>query len=110
MKNHSEVIADFKKLGIIKNEKIISKKKFVSLSEMHNYGSGRYPLRIVVIGKRDFMYGFYPFVRDNKKQTFDSIYEMLVDFINGNNDHLKDESIQFGNCGVPVLYGDLRYR
>ena len=35
-------------------------------------------------------------------------YHMYLDIISGLTDNLDDKSVQFGNCGIPLAFGNLR--
>lgn len=106
--SHSKIMNDFENIGLVSNGKPLSKKEFIELSDMHLYGSSRQNLRIVLFGKRDCLYGFYPYIRDNKKGTYDSVYEIYKSFVMGDMEPLDNDCIQFGNCGIPLTYNDLR--
>ena len=106
--SHSKIMNDFENIGLLSNGKPLSKKEFIELSDMHLYGRSRQNLRIVLFGKKDCLYGFYSYIRDNKKRTYNSVYEMYKAFVMGNMVPLDDDCIQFGNCGIPLTYNDLR--
>jgi len=106
--SHSKVMNDFEKIGLIKNGKALTKKEFIERGDMHQYGNSRQNLRIVFFGRKDCLYGFYPYIIGNKKYTYDATYNIYKSFVLGNIASLDDECIQFGNCGIPLSYGDLR--
>ncbi len=106
--SHSKIMNDCENIGLLSNGKPLSKKEFIELSDMHLYGRSRQNLRIVLFGKRDCLYGFYPYIRGNKKYTYDATYNIYKSFVLGNIASLDDECIQFGNCGIPLTYKDLR--
>lgn len=90
---------------------------FKQRAEVHDFGRGRNPLRIIYIGHpKQNLFGFYP-MRDTKEQCLKDAYIAYTDLVEG---QIADEllledyvspngcDIQWGNAGMPIAYGDLR--
>ena len=105
-------IKHFKHIGLIVNDKPVSKTKFNTLADVHTYGRGRKNIKVVYFHGFDtdrITYGFYnAFIGETKKQTLANAYRMFIDFINGESNDFDMKLIQYGNCGIPIAYGNLR--
>lgn len=103
----------FKVVGLLgKFSERLSKTAFSKLADIHTYGSGKRKLNTIFFQGRDdqnnrIIYGFYP-MQGNKKEIIDECYQMYIDTVNGDMEHLDCGDIQFGNCGIPLQYGKLR--
>ena len=106
---------NLKFLGLINltSNKPISFAGFKKRADVHEYGRGRNPLRIIYVGQpRQNLFGFYP-MRDTKANNLKDAYHMYLELVNMSSDSddyplsLIDD-IQWGNCGIPISYGDLR--
>jgi hypothetical protein len=96
------------RLGLIVNGQPISFNAFKKIADVHEYGRGRNPLRIVFVGVKDNRFGFYP-MRDSKLSNLKESYDLYVNLINSkSNDDEVDDDISWGNCGIPLSYGKLR--
>ena len=109
-----KVKIDFEFLGLTVNDKPISKTAFNKLADVHTYGKGKNALRVVFFNgfnKDKLCYGFYPrFSGDNKTIVLQDAYTNFTKFLNGNSNGFDNDMIQFGNCGIPLSYSDLRSR
>ena len=56
------------------------------------------------------MYGFYPTFADNAKNALDDAYANYLKIVNGDPSPLDAELVQRGNSGVPISYGDIRWK
>lgn len=106
-----------KLMGVIniKTNKVISFAGFKKLVDVHDYGNGRNPFRIIILrNSRENIFGFYP-MQDTMAKNLTESYEMLCSLVNtvdSSNDFdlsMLDDDIQFGNCGIPISYGNLRF-
>lgn len=90
-------------------KKLVSKTKFNLIANIHLYGKRSNNFRIIFFGNpRENMYGFYPDFSENKTKQLSSIYQWCENIINGDIHYFDQDKIQFGNCGIPLSYGDLR--
>lgn len=106
---YDRVMRDWKKIGLIKNDKLISKSKFKLFANIHIYGKRSNNLRIIFFGNpRECTYGFYPLYRECQADQLNTIYSWCELIIAGEMRWFDNECIQFGNCGVPLSYGNLR--
>lgn len=77
-------------------------KKFASI---HRYGN---KYKIVFIGlPKENLFGFYV-EYGNDTQVLKDAYKMYVRLVNGNMEEFNDKDVQWGNCGIPISYGNLR--
>jgi len=107
------VLGHWKDISLLKeNGKPISFTAFGKLADIHSY-TGRYNGRRVVMrilifrNCKEVMYGFYP-SNVTKLNDIREAYQWYLDTVEGSYEHLADKSIQFGNCGIALSYGDLR--
>lgn len=101
------ILRDFEKLGIIVNGKVISKTAFSKLIDVHNYvgrpRSTSFKVGYVTTHPKELLYAFMPtFINDTKANTIKIAYNHVLEIIEGNLDCVKDDLVQFGNCGIPV--------
>lgn len=105
----------FTHLGLLVNDKPVSKSKFKQLADIHPYGHGKKVMNMIYMhGFFDndrVIYGFYPALQgDSQAKCINNAYEMFIEFLNGESDDFDCGDIQFGNCGIPIVYGDLATR
>lgn len=105
---HDRIIRDWTNIGLIVNSKPISKTAFARLANIHTYGNQKNNLRIYFFGPKECQYGFYPLLRENRTQQLVYLYEMFIETLLGDMTWVDDHNIQFGNCGTPIGYGNLR--
>lgn len=99
-----------KDLGLItETGEPISFAKFKKLCDIHQYGLGKRRLFIIFIrNSRDNIIGFYP-PTSNRPEMLKISYEYLVDTITTEmKQEFLDGNVQWGNCGIPLSYGNLR--
>ena len=98
-----------KDLGLItESGEPISFAKFKKLVDIHQYGNGKRRLFILFVGVKDNKIGFYP-PTTNKLEMVKIAYEYLVDTITTDmKQEYLDGNVQWGNCGIPLAYGNLR--
>jgi hypothetical protein len=99
-----------KDLGLItETGKPISFAKFKKLCDVHQYGRGKTRLYIIFIGHpRENLFAFYP-PTCTKPEMLKISYEYLLDTITTEiKQEFLDTNIQWGNCGYPLCYGDVR--
>lgn len=107
-------LRDWEAIGLLVKDKkdgvakAISFTAFGKHADIHTYGRGRNKMRILYFrNSRECIYGFYP-CNYTKVNDIRESYNMFLDTVLGNSEHLDDKSIQFGNRGIPLQYGDLR--
>ncbi len=105
---YEKVIRDWDKMKLTKNGSKVTKKHFNEVADIHIYGRGNNAFKIVFFSTgRDCTYGFYT-MKGNKKETLKEAYEMYVRFLNGDMADFDCGDIQFGNCGIPITYTNMR--
>jgi hypothetical protein len=109
---YDKVIRDWELIGLVVGGKPITKKKFKELADVHVYGRQTNNNRIAFFNThpKECLYGFYPMYNENKAKQLDSLYVLYLETVNGNMSYIDQEYIQFGNCGIPLSYSDLRKR
>lgn len=97
-----------KSIGLILNGKPAPFRVFKKLVDIHNYGTGKRTIKIIFIGHpKENMFGFYPMQGANPV-VLKEAYEMFVALAKGEFEDVDCRNIQWGNCGIPICYGDLR--
>ena len=106
---YNRIMRDWENIGLIKKGKLVSKKAFNELANVHLFGKQTNNLRIIFFGiPKECMYGFYPKYRENQAKQLITIHQWCENVIEGNMEYFDFEYIQFGNCGFPLTYGNLR--
>ena len=107
---HDRVMRDFKTIELLKaNNQPINKTSFKRLVDIHGYGYGRNTKHIWFFrSSRNCIYGFYPEHGLNKREQLNECYRMYNELVNGFVDCLDDGGVKFGNCGIPLIYDELR--
>lgn len=108
--SNEALMEKLKALGLIdENGNAISFSKFKKLVDIHQLGIGRKRLFIFIIGNpKENLIGFYP-PTDARPEMMKICYQYLVDTITTDiKQEYLDGNIQWGNCGIPIGYGDLR--
>ena len=108
--SNEALMEKLKALGLIdENGNAISFSKFKKLVDIHQLGIGRKRLFIFIIGNpKENLIGFYP-PTDTRPEMMKICYQYLVDTITTDiKQEYLDGNIQWGNCGIPIGYGDLR--
>lgn len=100
---------DWTLLGLItSNGTKIIKKDFNEMADIYTYGK----LKIVYFrcwdnaNNNKVIYGFYP-MQGTKAECLKECYQMYLDTINGNWEHIDDKDIQFSDRGIVLSYGSL---
>ena len=106
---HSILMVKIKQLGLITEKgEPISFAKFKKLVDIHQYGKGNSRLFIIFVGVKENKLGFYP-PTCTKPEMLKIAYEYLVDTITTEmKQEYLDGNVQWGNCGIPLAYGNLR--
>jgi hypothetical protein len=111
---YDRIIRDWESIGLIVDGKIITKKAFGEMANIHTYGKQTNNIRIILFGKpKECMYGFYPPFSENKVKQLDHMYTWYKEVVNGGEFAIKyfdNQDIQFGNGGIPLCFGNLRIR
>jgi hypothetical protein len=102
---HAEIMDKFKSLGLIVNDKPISLNAFKKLCDMHYYGRS-YKI-LFIHNAKDNMLGFYLMKVPNTLYIKES-YDMFKQMVAGDMSFMEYDAVQWGNCGIPIQYGDLR--
>ena len=105
---------EWEMLGITVGGKLVSKKAFSQLADVHTYGKGiRANRRAYFHKSSDLIYMFdCRFAGDNKKQLLDDAYDVAKRCLSGEVYEWFDEmvAVQRGNSGLPISYRDLKWR
>lgn len=97
-----------KKLATLLGDKKVSFAEFKRRANVHVYGRGLRASRIVFIGSpKENLFGFYP-MQSNKAESLKESYEYYLRLLDGDFEVIDDKDVQWGNCGIPIGYGDLR--
>jgi hypothetical protein len=110
---YDKVIADWKLLGLVNEDgTAISKTAFGKLLDLHQYGRGRTKRYIgYVRNSRTLIYQFFPiFGYTNKVAVLKDIYNTYLETVGGDMEAFDDKDIVFGNCGIPISYGVVKYQ
>jgi hypothetical protein len=107
-----KVTITLEKVGLVKDGKIISKGKFKTLADVHQYGrNNKYGLKIIFFRQDRELIAIYPTFRgDNKAKTLEMGYHKLSEFLSGDSYLFESKDIQIGNTGIPLSYSNLRYK
>lgn len=102
---HERVLSDFRAIGILTDKnKPISKSLFANQADIHGYGK----LNIWIFrNSRERIYGFYP-MQGTRKEQLAECYAWYLELVNGDLTSLDNTDVCFGNCGIPLVYGNLR--
>jgi hypothetical protein len=107
---HTKVMIDWSLIGLVgENNKPISKTAFIKKADIHSYARLRIWFFGGLNGDTRFNYGFYPYI-DTKPKTAIECYKNYLDTVNGDMIHFDSKDIQYGNCGIPLSYNDLKVR
>lgn len=106
---YDRIMRDWERIGLIQNDKLISKTAFKKLANVHIYGKQTNNIRIIFFGiPNECLYGFYPLYSENKAKQLDAMYKWCIQVMDGYMGYFDQQNIQFGNRGIPIGYGDLR--
>lgn len=105
---YDRIVRDLEGIGLIVNNKVVSKNKFKQMADVHTYVSYRVkPFHIVLFKGVDILYGFYPCFRESKADTLNYTYNNLVKFFEGDLIPVDQDFIQLGNKGIPISGGKI---
>ncbi len=104
-----EIKDKLKELGIINAETnaLISFTGFKNRCSVHKYGK---KLKIVFLGHpKQNLFGFYVMYAADSV-VLKEAYQMLVNVVVKDDiSYYEDDDLQWGNAGIPLAYGDLRF-
>jgi hypothetical protein len=98
---------NLKVLGLmgIDNNKPLSYSGFKNRASVHKYGKN---YKVVFIGHpKQNLFGFYV-MWGADSQVMKEAYELYVSLVKGDITGYDEGDIQWGNCGIPISYGELR--
>lgn len=105
------ILANLKKINLLnENGTKVSYSVFKSFASIHKYGKqNRNQLKVVYVGiPRDTLFGFY--VESNPDPLcMKQAYEWYTKLVSGKIDFDSEVDIHFGNMGIPITYGYVRY-
>jgi hypothetical protein len=107
------LMRDFKLCGLVKpNGKPVSKAKFKRDCQLHTYGRGQQKLfkALFFTMKDRQIYSFQTNLRENKTEFFQETYNQYLDIMDGDLEPIDNRLVQFGNCGIPLTYSDMKVR
>lgn len=102
-----QLIDNLKALGLvsIQDNMPISYSGFKNRASIHRYGN---QWKIVFIGQpKHNLFGFYV-MYGNDTKVMKEAYEMFVRLVKGDMESYENDDVQWGNCGIPIGYGNLR--
>jgi hypothetical protein len=83
----------------------VSYSAFKNRASIHRYGR---TAKIVFVGSpKNNLFGFYVMC-DTDSNVMKEAYNMFVNLVKGEMTEYNQENIQWGNCGIPISYGNLR--
>jgi len=112
---YDRIMRDWSQMSLLNDGQPITKTAFKKLADVHTYtgrdGYGKRVKNFIILfrvgGLEKRMYGFYPTFSETKAKTLDSVYKYYLATVNGDMTYIDGENIQFGNRGIPMVYGDL---
>ncbi len=109
--NAKQINSKLKKLGLVEeNDSPILYSKFKNRASIHRYGRGKRVLKIIFLGlPKENMFGFYPaFANDTDVNVMKEAYAMYLRLLKGDLEDFNNGSVQWGDKGIPLAYGNLR--
>lgn len=105
---YDRIVRDLEGIGLIINNKLVSKNKFKQMADVYSYQGYRVkPFHVAFFKGVDILYGFYPRFRESKLETMNYVYNNLVRFFDGDLLPLDQDFIQLGNKGIPISGGNI---
>jgi len=98
---------NLKVLGLmgIDNNKPLSYSGFKNRASVHKYGKN---YKVVFVGHpRQNLFGFYTMYGPDS-DVMKEAYDMYVSLVKGDMTGYNEGDIQWGNCGIPISYSELR--
>lgn len=103
-----EILVRLTDIGLAVEDKAVSLKSFSNRCTIMKYGKGRKQLKIVITGKpQENLFGFYV-ASDTDPIVMKEAYDMYKTLFNHNAELIKGSDIQWGNCDIPSVWGNLR--
>lgn len=89
----------------IDNNKPLSYSGFKNRASVHKYGKN---YKVVFVGHpRQNLFGFYTMYGPDS-DVMKEAYDMYVSLVKGDMTGYNEGDIQWGNCGIPISYSELR--
>lgn len=83
----------------------VSYSAFKNRASIHRYGRSA---KIVFVGNpKNNLFGFYV-DWETDSAVMKTAYDKFVSLVKGNMQDYNNQIIQWGNCGIPISYGNLR--
>ena len=104
-----DYVKNLQDINLLDSEgKPVSYASFKNRTTILKYGKGRKQLKIVFAGiPQKNLFGFYVYT-DTDPNVLKEAYEMLKQISRGDMTPIEDKDVQWGNCGMPLAYGNLR--
>lgn len=91
-------------IGLVKNGKFVSKRKFKEISHIEVYGYGKTKKLIVFIGKfRENLFKLYPYTT-NQSDALNWAYNVMSEIYNGDVNAVDSGNVKWTNKGIPIVY------
>lgn len=103
---HKQLLKNIKKLNLIDGDGTpVLYSQFKNRATIHRYGS---KWKIVFIGlPKVNLFGFYVMYNIDSV-VMKEAYNNFIALVHGDMELYKDEDVQWGNAGIPIVYGNLR--
>lgn len=98
---------NLKVLGLMSTEtnEPLSYSGFKNRASIHRYGK---KFKVVFVGHpRHNLFGFYT-MYGTDSDVMKEAYDMYWKLVKGDMEGYNEGDVQWGNCGIPLAYGDLR--
>ena len=102
---HNVIIEEWTKMGLILDNKPITKKEFKERLDCHKFGSYKNGFFCGFISHehpKNLSFQFNSNYRETKAQFIKNTYDMYVDVINGDVQPFDNKLICRGNSGIPI--------
>lgn len=103
-----QIQSKLKKLGLISEDgKPLSYAAFKNRATISRF-SGRRKYKAVFVGQpKDNLFGFYT-MYGTDPEVMKEAYDYFIQLVKGNSEPYDEGDVQWGNCGIPIAYGNLR--
>lgn len=108
-----EIQLRLKRLGLMTDEgEPVLYSAFKNMAGIHRYNGRSGTLKVVFIGlPKENLFGFYAaFKNDTDTNVLKEAYSNYLKLVKGRIDPYETKDVQWGNAGIPLVYGDLRYQ
>lgn len=107
--SYDEAMTKFKELGLLVDGKPVNLTTFCKKCDLHVYGyyKGKREKIAFFHNSRESMFGFY-LMNMPKRLYLKECYDMFKQMVAGDMSFMEYGAIQWGNCGIPLQYGNLR--